>query len=411
MGTRPEEDGWLKLTKIPPIEVGNGRKHLLIEGWRFISHSFALVAQSQCVSLLQRDDVDLRFADLPYYRDTWRSARGILPTDQEAIMAELRAPEFDFMPDATYTMRPERPDFSAPRSGRRFVFGVAEYRVLKTQNRSGLRSGTEVPEAVSVLTPSKWPALAYERFGIPRERIHVVPLGIDPRVFRPDAAARNATREGLGRQDAFIYLSVGAMTWNKGLDVLLRAFAPIAQTQQDAVLLLKGADALYDSQNLARRALDLLPARARSAVAAKLVYVGGQYPSTWMADLLRAADTYVSPYRAEGFNMPVLEAAACGTPVICTAGGATDEFTEEPFARRIRSSPRQVKLSAVDVGDYLEPDVDHLVELMRQAYRERDDAARPGATGVAHIAKNFSWQSVTDRLIDVLFAPGAPLQQ
>jgi hypothetical protein len=70
-----------------------------------------------------------------------------------------------------------------------------------------------------------------------------------------------------------------------------------------------------------------------------------------------------------------------------------------------------VKLSAVDVGDYLEPDVDHLVELMRQSYRERDDATRPGATGVAHIAKNFSWQSVTDRLIDVLFAPGAPLQQ
>jgi len=122
-----------------------------------------------------------------------------------------------------------------------------------------------------------------------------------------------------------------------------------------------------------------------------------------MADLLRAADVYVSPYRAEGFNMPVLEAAACGTPVICTAGGPTDEFTEEAFAWRIRSSPRQVSFTATNVGDYLEPDVDHLVELMRRAAQERDDATRIGAEGATYAAENFSWGRVTNRLFDVLF--------
>ena len=126
-----------------------------------------------------------------------------------------------------------------------------------------------------------------------------------------------------------------------------------------------------------------------------------------MADLLRAADAYVSPYRAEGFNMPVLEAAACGVPVICTAGGPTDEFTEEPFARRIRSSPRRVNFNATDVGDYLEPNPDHLIELMRQSARERDDAMRVGAVGATYAAQNFSWERVTDRLVEVLLAPAA----
>jgi glycosyltransferase involved in cell wall biosynthesis len=391
------------LTKGLPSEVGKARKRLVIESWRFISHSFALVAQSHCLSLLHRGDVELRFVDLPYYGDTWRRTRGILPADEEAAVEALRAPELDFAPDATYTMRPERPDFSSPRSGRRFVFGTAEYRMLKTQNRSGLTSGADVPETVSVVTPSKWPALAYERFGIARDRIHVVPLGIDPAVFRPDAAARKATREALGLQDAFIYLSVGAMTWNKGIDVLLAAFAQIAETERDAVLFLKGADAIYDSEELVRQTLGAFPERARSAIAARLVYEGGQYPSAKVADLLRAADVYVSPYRAEGFNMPVLEAAACGTPVICTAGGPTDEFTEEAFAWRIRSSPRQVSFSATDVGDYLEPDVDHLIELMRRAAQERDDAARIGAESATYAAENFSWGRVTNRLFDVLF--------
>ena len=383
-----------------------GVRRLLIEGWRFLPHSFALVAQAHCLALLQRDDVELRFTDLPHY-GTWRRTWGILPVDDETALAAVPNPEPDFAPDATFTMRPERPDFSGPRSGRRFAFGVAEYRVLKTQNRSGLRSGAEVPETVSVVTPSQWPALAYERFGVPRDRIHVVPLGIDPAVFCPDAAARKATREALGLQDAFIYLSVGAMTWNKGLDVLLAAFAHIAQMERDAVLFLKGADAIYDSQDLVRRTLGMLPERVRAAAATRLVYEGGTYASARMADLLRAADAYVSPYRAEGFNMPVLEAAACGVPVICTAGGPTDEFTEEPFARRIRSSPRRVNFNATDVGDYLEPDPDHLIELMRQSARERDDAMRVGAVGATYAAQNLSWERVTDRLVEVLFATAA----
>ena len=391
-----------------PTAVGHGHKRLVVEGWRFLSHSVALDAQSTCLSLLKNSEVELRFIDLPYYYDTWRSARGLLPDHQEARLAALKAPEPDFAADATFTMRPEAPDFSSPRCGRRFAFGTAEYRVLKIRNRSGLSSGAQVSKAVGVVSPSRWSALAYERFGIPPERVHVVPLGVDPALFRPDATSRRATREALGLEHAFIYLSVGAMSWNKGLDVLLNGFAHVAKTQRDAVLFLKGADALYDSENLARRALSGLPADLRSTVAQRLVYEGGQFPSARMADLLRAADAYVSPYRAEGFNLPVLEALACGVPVICTAGGPTDEFTDEPFARRIRSSPRQVKLNAEDVGDCLEPDVDHLVALMRQASEERDDAGRVGAQGARHAADHFSWDRVTDRLAEVLFAPRAP---
>ena len=379
-------------------------KRLLIEGWRFLPHSYALVAQSHCLCLLQRDDVELRFADLPYHDGAWRRTRGVFTPAQEEALAALRPPEADFAPEATFTLRPERPDFSAPRTGRRFAFGTAEYRLLTEQNRGGLRSAAQVPETVSVVTPSRWPALAFERFGLASERVHVVPHGVDPTVFRPDAAARKTMRETLGVQDAFVYLSVGAMTWNKGLDVLLAAFARVAETEPQARLLLKGADALYPSREFVQELLDDLPAKARETVASRLIYKGETYSARMMADLLRAADACVSPYRAEGFNMPVLEAAGCGVPLICTAGGATDEFTDESFARRIRSSPARRALSPTEFGDYLEPDLDHLVELMRQALRERGAGADMGAAGATHVARNFTWERVTERLVEVLFS-------
>jgi glycosyltransferase involved in cell wall biosynthesis len=380
------------------------RRRVLVEGWRFIHHSYALVAQSHCLCLLRRDDVELRFADLPYYVDTWRRTRGVFTSAAEEALAALRAPEAEFAPDATFTLRAERPDFSAPRSGRRFSFGTAEFRVLEERNRSGLSSAAQVPDTVRIVTPSRWPALAFERFGMAPERIHVVPHGVDPAVFRPDPAARQTARERLGLQDAFVYLSVGAMTANKGTDVLLTAFARVAETEPAARLFLKGADALYPSRDLVHEVLRDLPARARKRVAARLIYDGETYSSGMMANLLRAADVYVSPYRAEGFNMPVLEAAACGVPVICTGGGPTDEFTQESFARRIRSSPAQTQLSPTQFGDYLEPDPDHLVELMRQAASERDGAARMGAAGAEYVAQNFTWERVTERLVEVLFA-------
>ena len=379
---------------------GTVHRRLLVEGWRFLPHSYALVAQAHCLCIARHADVDLRFVDLPFYSKTWKPARGIFEPGEEQVLSDLRAPEPSFSPEATFTLRPERPDFRAPRSGRKFAFGTAEYRVLAEHNRSGLRSAAEVAGTVDVVTPSHWTALAFERFGFTPERIHVVPHGVDPLVFRPDEASRRATREALGVRDAFVYLSVGAMTWNKGLDVLLAAFARVIESEPDIRLVLKGTDALYPSRELVGEVLGDLPAGAREAVMARLIYEGRTFSAKALAGLLRAADCYVSPYRAEGFNMPVLEAMACGVPVLCTAGGACDDFTDPAFARRIRSVPMPGRLSEKETGDALEPDLEHLVELMLGAVRQREAMRRAGVHAAAHAATHFTWEAVTDKLLE-----------
>jgi glycosyltransferase involved in cell wall biosynthesis len=378
-------------------------RRLLVEGWRFLPHSYALVAQGHCLCLARRGDVDLRFVDLPFYDPAWKRARGIFPSEDEALLSALPPPDASFSPEATFTLRPERPDFSAPPTGERFAFATAEYRVLAPASVESVPSAAEVPRCVHVVTPSRWAAAAYQRFGFPDERVHVVPHGIDPAIFRPDEESRLATRRALGAERAFLFVCAGAMTWNKGLDVLLGAFARVIEAEPDARLLLKGADALYPSRELVHEVLGDLPSRARSAVAARLIYEGRTLSAGVMADLLRAADCYVSPYRAEGFNLPVLEAMACGVPIVCTEGGPTDDFTDPSFAARVRSRRGRKLLDARHEGEMLEPDLDHLAALMSEIARDREAARVRGALATRHAHERFSWEAVTERLHSVLF--------
>lgn len=375
-------------------------KRVLFEAWRGIHHSYALVAQAHCLALLDRAEIELRFRDLPYHSPAWRPTRGLFDEGDEARLAGIVAPEPAFAPDATINMRAERPDFSPPAHGRKFVFGTPEFRVLRHENLGSVRSAREVPSNVHVLTPSRWTATAYERFGFERERVHVVPHGIDPRIIHPDAQNRAAARASMRFDDEFVFMSIGAMTGNKGIDLLLRAFNEVVLAIPDARLVLKGADALYPSQDFLKSMLNALPANARERVARRMLYHGGTLSSRQMAAFLRVADCYVAPYLAEGFNMPVMEAAGCGVAVICTGGGPTDEFTTPEFAQPLRSKVVPVALSATQTGEALEPDVDHLVQLMLDAARDRDTTRMRGAAGAQHVSQHYTWSKVTDRLLE-----------
>lgn len=388
--------------------TGSRPLRLLVEGWRFLPHSYALVAQAHCLCLAPRRDIELRFTDLPFYGQSWKRARGIFSPSEEKTLAALRAPEASFAPDTTFTLRPERPAFEAPKTGRRLAFATAEFRVLTPANVGALRSANEVPASVGVVTPSRWAAVAYERFGFSAERIHVVPHGIDPLIFRPDPVSRGAIRETLGVGEACLFFSAGAMTWNKGPDLLLAAFARVVEAHPEVRLMLKGADALYPSHDLVNEVLNNLPARARARVAPRLIYEGRTFSAKVMAELLRAADCYVSPYRAEGFNMPVLEAMACGVPVVCTAGGPTDEFTDPAFAGRIESRMQKGRLDATNEGDALEPNLDHLVTLMTEAARDREAARERGALAAQYAHERYTWGAVTNVLLEALFPSQFP---
>jgi glycosyltransferase involved in cell wall biosynthesis len=111
--------------------------------------------------------------------------------------------------------------------------------------------------------------------------------------------------------------------------------------------------------------------------------------------LYNAADAYVTPYRAEGFNLPALEAQSCGTPVVATRGGATDDFLNGDRYHPIggvlienASLKEHLTLNA-----YVEPDGEHLVDVLTKMGRKK---------AMTQALPRLSWADVGRQLLAIV---------
>jgi glycosyltransferase involved in cell wall biosynthesis len=155
-----------------------------------------------------------------------------------------------------------------------------------------------------------------ERYGVPRERIRVLAPGVDLDRFRP--GDRAAARAALGvPEHAWVAVVVRRLVPRMGIDVLLDAWARL--DDPDGLLLVVGGGVARP--DLERRAGELgLGGRVRFL---------GQVPDDDLVAAYRAADVSVVPSLAlEGFGLVVLEALACGTPVVATDAGGLGEAVE-----------------------------------------------------------------------------------
>jgi glycosyltransferase involved in cell wall biosynthesis len=232
--------------------------------------------------------------------------------------------------------------------------------------------------------------------GVPEERIAVVPRGIDPGFFRPPSESeRDNLRERFGWSDEFVFLNVSAMTDNKGIDRLIRAFAAVVAHYPQARLVLKGVDSIYRSKDRFTGIMRQLSPEMAAMVEPRLTYIGGNYKLVDMTRLYQCADVLVAPYLSEAFCSPALEAAACGLPSICTQGGPTEETTSDEFSLRIAAQWDQQ-------SRILSPDENHLAQNMafivtNPAWRER---ARIVAADFA--SRRFTWDQAAERLLQVI---------
>jgi glycosyltransferase involved in cell wall biosynthesis len=372
-------------------------KHLVVEGWRTSSHSYALVNQHQLLHLMGDPRLRLSHVDVPFYRPHWAHLDGGFAESDKAALAGLGAPgepRADVIYRISWPLRVHR----GP-ADRVFVFGTCELQQFQPNSFCGPNGTSEGidREAVDIVTPSHWSEAGFVSAGFRPERVHVIPHGVDPARFSPANAAEKARLRALYKvpEDAFVFLNVSALTWNKGIAPLLAAFAEHRRLHEHALLVLKGGDALYGSMvnETLEEAAGINPAVKHPAVIGSLRYVPQNMSQSELAGIYRLSDAYVSPYRAEGFNLPILEALACGIPTLVTGGGATDDFCPDHLCLRIAATPKTVAQ-----GNYLEPDVDSIIAGMRQISGDRALLSRAATEGPVWIAGHYSWQRVTSAL-------------
>jgi len=148
--------------------------------------------------------------------------------------------------------------------------------------------------------------------------IHIVPNGVHLDEFAalpPRDAAR--ARWGLGAGPVVLFL--GRLHARKGLQLLLPAFAGALQHVPEARLLIAGPD---------EGMLAALQAQARDLALGERVIFTGLLTGSARLEALAAADLFALPAEGEGFSMAVLEALACGLPVLLTPGCHFPEAAE-----------------------------------------------------------------------------------
>jgi glycosyltransferase involved in cell wall biosynthesis len=157
--------------------------------------------------------------------------------------------------------------------------------------------------------------LLAERYGVARDRIDVVPPGVDVAAFRP-AADRHALRQALGLGPGPEVVVARRLVARMGLGVLIAAWPAVLAARPDARLALVGEGPLRGA----------LEAQLAAAGLRESVTLLGRLSDEALVARYQAADLAVLPTLGlEGFGLATVEALACGTPVIGTDAGATPE--------------------------------------------------------------------------------------
>ncbi len=146
-------------------------------------------------------------------------------------------------------------------------------------------------------------------YGVRADKINVVPEGVDTSLFRPigDAAALSRWRRKVFNEDVPFIAYIGKPTERRNLSALIRAFAELKKDGYPHKFLICGAS--LPGTSPFRRVIAELGLQSEVTV---LDYATHEE----MPLVYNAASLFIYPSSYEGFGMPVLEAMACGTPVI-----------------------------------------------------------------------------------------------
>jgi D-inositol-3-phosphate glycosyltransferase len=158
-----------------------------------------------------------------------------------------------------------------------------------------------------------------QEYGVDPAKVQVIPGGVDTGVFQPQE--RQQARQALALDMAQpVLLFVGRLQPLKGIDTLLRAAQVVRQQHVSLQVLVVGGGVDAQDEHEAHELQRLQTLCAQLGLTPHVRFVKAQ-PQAVLAQYYAAADVFVMPSHYESFGMVVLEAMACGTPVVASRVG------------------------------------------------------------------------------------------
>ena len=201
--------------------------------------------------------------------------------------------------------------------------------------------------------------------GVEIDRMRLVPVGVDPDLFKP--------LENVERKPGRLLTTAAADVALKGLSYLLEAMAKL-RTERDVTLTIIGKPRPGHSMDLIE-SLGLLP---------YIEFVSGVSDER-IVELYAESELAVVPSLYEGFSLPAIEAMCSGTPLVATDGGALPEVTG---------------IDGETVFGCKAGDVDSLAAAIRRGLDDPDARARIGAAGRQRVLDRWTWKKCAEMTVD-----------
>ena len=206
------------------------------------------------------------------------------------------------------------------------------------------------------------------KFGVDGRKMKTIHRGVDTTVFHPYYEGYDVRKDlGIEEDDIFV-LFVGRLIKMKGVEYLIKAIKDLVHLYGNLKLaIVGGGDAQEEYERMA------------SPIKENVIFTG------YRCDAYRfmcAADIVVLPSLCEGCPNVVLEAMACGTPVIASRVGAVQDIIENDRT-----------------GIIVEPkDVEELKKALVQLMEDRELAKKMGERGRERIERYFTWDAICRKL-------------
>jgi hypothetical protein len=249
-----------------------------------------------------------------------------------------------------------------------------------------------------VWVPSDFNRDGFVNSGLTRP-VHVVPLGVDLDFFHPHGT-RIPSPYG-----EFVFFSSFEWGERKYPELLLKTFNEVFSAHEPVRLVCKIIN-VDPGVNLKERisSLGLRDAGGRMSFLVNL-----EFPHYQLPTLYRSTDCFVSAGRGEGWDMPLMEAMACGLPSIVTDWGAHTMFADDSISYPLRiqgTVPAVAKCPYYRGFAWADPDVEHFRYLLRHVYENRDEARQKGLAAARTMAERWSWRAAAERIVQRLEAIG-----
>jgi len=241
--------------------------------------------------------------------------------------------------------------------------------------------------------PSKWQRDCTINQGYDPDRIKVVPEGVDDETFFPESVELLPLYDG-----RFKFLLFGRWDYRKSIKEVIESFLKTFDPSEPV-------DLIVSIDNPYGEAID-----GFKTTKERLKHFGLDDPRIKMISFpsredyvkyLKTGHVFVSCARSEGWNLPLIESMACGTPSIYSECSGQLEFAEgkghpvKILGEKLANQNSYARYTMSDLpGNYYEPDFNHLCEVMRDVYTNYETYKEKALTESLEIRKKFNWDNV-----------------